>query len=74
MKFIPYTHKIGILKHVLVGKYEGTTGSGDVLDEKSKKLAPGIYYTTINEKDMSKLDLESAISIELDPRDIVLFN
>lgn len=68
MKFVPESQKLGILPHVNLGKYEGKDASGSAL-----KAQVGTYMTGVEPTEMAKIE-GSAIDIEMDPGDVVLFS
>ena len=58
MKFIPKSHKGGLLVHENLGLYDGVSASGKKLgeDENDKKANIGKYMTTVHAVDMAKIE------------------
>ena len=74
MKFVPKSHKTGLLVHEKVGLYEGVSANGKKLGEEGDKNANiGKFKTQINKVDMDKIE-DRAIDVELGPTDVVFFN
>jgi len=69
MKFVPRSHQRGILPHVRLGTYTGLDGSGKSLESG----AAGKYAAGVDPSIMDSME-GSAIDVECDPGDVVLFS
>lgn len=82
MKFLPGSHHRGILEHVLLGSYSGSSAKGEKLPEqisneevkrKAQEVPAGAYMTGVS-PDLIQHNLKDAVDIECSPGDLVLFN
>ena len=81
MKFLKGSHHRGIMKHKLLGSYNGCSENGEVLSNKgtganviqeSQDVPAGTYKTGVD-PDLIRDELKDAIDIECSPGDLVLF-
>ena len=84
MKFVPGSQKGGILEHVLIGKYQGSTGGGETLPQAGDAAAvsrtpqdvPAGTYKTAVRPDLlaAAVAASGEIDVECGPGDVVLFS